>query len=159
MNKLVSELPSKNVVGIYDGANLHVAGLDGVHEYFAMRGVLGWFHIKDYNQPCPGGRTVDEEALKHFCPADRGLVGHQAIMDDFASRQVETYEKLRAFGIPGIPADVEGHIDGGGLFGGFSNPVGFGMAVRGLLNVLDRAGIKYELRDHDQMVSFQQYCQ
>jgi hypothetical protein len=42
--------------------------------------------------------------------------------------------------------DLEPHVKGGGQFGGFSGPDGFGVALRGLCRVLDYVGIPYDLR-------------
>ena len=45
--------------------------------------------------------------------------------------------------------DLEPHLKGGGQFGGFSGPDGFGVALRSLCRVLDYVGISYHLRDFD----------
>ena len=55
-------------------------------------------------------------------------------------------ERLRARGIPGLFVDLEPHVKGGGQFGGFSGPDGFGVALRGLCKVLDYVGFPYNLR-------------
>ena len=57
------------------------------NQYLAMKPGLGWMHIKDYRHPEPAQRVghVDEDALKHFVPADLGDSGHEAILRDFAA--------------------------------------------------------------------------
>jgi hypothetical protein len=41
--------------------------------------------------------------------------------------------------------DLEPHLKGGGQFGGFSGPDGYGVALRALRGVLDEAGVTYDL--------------
>jgi hypothetical protein len=48
--------------------------------------------------------------------------------------------------------DLDPHLKGGGQFGGFSGPDGFGVALRNLCKVLDYVGIDYQLRDYDSLV-------
>ena len=50
-------------------------------------------------------------------------------------------------GADGVFLDLEPHVKGGGQFGGFSGPDGFGVALRGLCRVLDYVAIPYQLRD------------
>jgi hypothetical protein len=52
-------------------------------------------------------------------------------------------------GVPGVFMDLEPHLKGGGQFGGFSGPDGMGVALRGLLSLLDFTGIGYQLRSMD----------
>src|SRR5690606_35299252 len=75
------------LVLIFDAGNIRSQGFskDEVFEqYQAMKPGLGWIHIKDYRPPGPVSRVghVDEEALKHFVPADQGGSGHEAILRD-----------------------------------------------------------------------------
>jgi hypothetical protein len=136
-----------------------------------MKPGLGWLHIKDYRHPAKtdalpaaaGGKTngkangkaapgrghVDEEALKHFVPADLGDSAHEAIFRDFRDLIPKLEKKLSRRGIPGVFLDLEPHLKGGGQFGGFSGPDGFGVALRGLCRVLDYTAIEYHLRDFD----------
>jgi hypothetical protein len=53
---------------------------------------------------------------------------------------------MTARGVDGVFLDLEPHVKGGGQFGGFSGPDGFGVALRGLCRVLDYVGIPYDLR-------------
>jgi hypothetical protein len=57
--------------------------------------------------------------------------------------------RLERRGIPGLFMDLEPHVKGGGQFGGFSGPDGFGVALRGLCRVLDYVGLPYDLRSFD----------
>ena len=142
------------LVLIFDAANLITQGFtpDEVFaQYLAMKPALGWIHIKDYRHPRPMHRTthVDEEALKHFVPADEGQCGHERILRDLKGYLPKLERKLKRRGIFGVFADLEPHVKGGGQFGGFSGPDGFGVALRGFCRVLDYVGIRYHLRDFE----------
>ena len=137
---------------IFDAGNLLTQGYSTAElyqEYLAMKPGLGWMHIKDYQSPgsTQKGGHIDEDALKHFVPADIGHSGHEAILRDFAQVLPSLERKLRRRGIPGVFLDMEPHLKGGGQFGGFSGPDGMGVAVRALCRVLDYVGIDYHLRD------------
>lgn len=139
---------------IFDAGNIVTQGCsasDVFGHYELMKPGMGWMHIKDYRHPHPAQRTthVDEEALKHFVPADQGDSGHEAILRDFRELIPKLEKKLEGRGVPGVFADLEPHLKGGGQFGGFSGPDGFGVALRGLCRVLDYVGIDYHLRDFD----------
>ncbi len=139
------------MVTIFDGANVITQGFSADEtfaQYIEMKSSLGWLHIKDYRHPVPTGRIdhVDEAALKHFVPADRGDTGHERLLRDLAGSLPEMEAKLAARGVPGVFLDLEPHVKGGGQFGGFSGPDGFGVALRGLCRVLDYLEIGYDLR-------------
>lgn len=139
---------------IFDAGNIITQGCtpaEVFEQYRAMKKGLGWMHIKDYRDPNPMQRTdhVDEEALKHFVPADLGDSAHEQIFKDFREMIPKLERKLKRRGIPGVFLDLEPHVKGGGQFGGFSGPDGFGVALRGLCRVLDYSGIDYHLRDFD----------
>lgn len=140
---------------IFDAGNIITQGFpasDVFDQYLEMKPGLGWMHIKDYRHPAPTkGRVshVNEEALKHFVPADLGDSGHEAILKDFRNHIPKLEAKLKRRGIPGVFLDLEPHVKGGGQFGGFSGPDGIGVALRGLCKVLDYCGIDYHLRDFD----------
>ncbi len=140
------------LVLIFDAGNIVTQGCtpdEVFQQYQMMKKGLGWMHIKDYRHPSPIKRTdvVDEEALKHFVPADVGDSGHELILRDFRELIPTLEKKLTRRGIPGVFLDLEPHVKGGGQFGGFSGPDGMGIALRGLCRVLDYAGIGYHLRD------------
>ncbi|MEM9589335.1 MAG: TIM barrel protein, partial [Planctomycetota bacterium] len=142
------------MVTIFDGANIAMQGYspDQVYQqYAAMKPSLGWIHVKDYSDPNLAGRVehVDEEAVTHFVPADRGDSAHEAILRDLKSSLPSVHQRLAARGIDGVFMDLEPHLKGGGQFGGFSGPDGFGVAVRALCKVLDYVGIPYDLRSFD----------
>lgn len=142
---------------IFDAANIVVQGFSADQifgQYLAMKSGLGWLHIKDYRHPKPAQRTghIDEDALKHFVPADIGDSGHETILRDFAGAIPSLHRKLIRRGIPGVFLDLEPHVKGGGQFGGFSGPDGFGVALRGLCRTLDYVGIDYHLRDFDDIL-------
>ncbi len=139
---------------IFDGGNIVSmgAGLDETYQqYLAMKQGLGWLHIKDYRHPKPIKKVthVNEESLKNFVPADRGHSGHEQILTDLRTLIPKLERKLKRRGIPGVFLDLEPHVKGGGQFGGFSGPDGFGVALRGLCRVLDYAQINYHLRDFE----------
>lgn len=160
--KLLAEIHRKvkhpNLVLIFDGANLVCQGMtpDQVFaEYLAMKPGLGWLHIKDYRHSSAEGRLthVDEASLKNFVPADLGDSGHEAILRDLAGELPKIEKRMKKLGAPGVFLDLEPHVKGGGQFGGFSGPDGFGVALRGLCRVLDYVGIDYHLTDFDDILS------
>ena len=137
---------------IFDGANLVCQGMttDQVfEEYLAMKDGMGWLHVKDYQRPLNRSTHVDEDSLKSFVPADVGDTGHEAIFRDIKRDYQSLLYKLAKRGIPGLFMDLEPHVKGGGQFGGFSGPDGFGVALRGLCKVLDYVGLPYRLRSFD----------
>lgn len=138
---------------VFDGGNLASQNLkpdQTFAEYRAMRGGLGWMHIKDYHID-PGLKWqgfVDEERLKNFVPADQGDAAHEAVMRDFKGRLPGLERKLKGLGLPGVFLDLEPHLKGGGQFGGYSGPDGFGVALRALMRLLDYVGIGYRLTEY-----------
>jgi hypothetical protein len=148
------EVDHPALLTIFDGANIVTQGFttaECVEQYHLMKKGLGWMHIKDYKHPHSGKLTthVDEEALKHFVPADQGDSGHELILKDFRDFIPTLEKKLKRRGVPGVFLDLEPHLKGGGQFGGFSGPDGMCIALRALRRVLDYAGIDYHLRDFD----------
>jgi len=142
------------LVLIFDAGNLISQGYtpDEVFEqYLVMKPGLGWLHIKDYlpPQPLKKEKHVNEEALKHFVPAELGGSTHERILRDFGTHIPALEKKLKRRGIPGVFLDLEPHVKGGGQFGGFSGPDGFGVALRSLCKVLDYVDVGYHLRDFD----------
>ncbi|MBS0208666.1 MAG: sugar phosphate isomerase/epimerase [Planctomycetes bacterium] len=140
------------MVMIFDAANVLCQGYTTAQtfeQYTLLKPYIGWLHIKDYKHPKPPERVghVDEDAIKNFVPADRGHAGHELILRDFAELVPKLHAKLHRRGIPGVFLDLEPHVKGGGQFGGFSGPDGFGVALRGLCRVLDFVGLDYHLRD------------
>lgn len=160
--KLLAEIHRKvkhnNLVLIFDGANLVCQGMtpDQVFgEYLAMKPGLGWLHIKDYRHNSAAARLehIDEASLKNFVPANIGDTGHEAILRDLASELPKIDKRMKKLGAPGVFLDLEPHVKGGGQFGGFSGPDGFGVALRGLCKVLDYVGIDYHLTDFDDILA------
>lgn len=142
------------MVTIFDGANIAMQGFtpDQVFaQYQAMKPSLGWLHIKDYSDPNLGGRVdhVDEESASHFVPADRGDSAHEAIFRDLKAFLPELQSRMNARGVAGVFLDLEPHVRGGGQFGGFSGPDGFGIAARALCKLLDYVDLSYELRSFE----------
>lgn len=140
------------LVLIFDGANLVCQGMtteQTFEEYLAMKDGLGWIHIKDYKRTANRTAHVDEDSLKNFVPANEGDSGHEMILRDLRRSYDAIANRLKARGIPGLFADLEPHVKGGGQFGGFSGPDGFGVALRGFCKVLDYVGIDYDLRNFD----------
>src|SRR6185295_2843494 len=73
------------MVLIFDAANILCQGYTTVEvyqQYLAMKPSIGWIHIKDYlhNKAPTRQGHVDEDALKHFVPADRGHGAHELIL-------------------------------------------------------------------------------
>jgi sugar phosphate isomerase/epimerase len=158
MAEIYKQVNDPALVLIFDAGNIITQGYtprETFEQYRAMKPGIGWIHIKDYRAPKSLKRTrhVDEEALKHFVPADLGDGGHEAILRDFRELLPTLAKKLKRRGIPGVFLDLEPHVKGGGQYGGFSGPDGLGVALRGLCRVLDRVKIGYELRDFDDVVA------
>lgn len=160
--KLLAEIHRKvkkqNLVLIFDGANLVCQGMtpDEVFaEYLAMKPGLGWLHIKDYRHNTATQRLqhIDEASLKNFVPANIGDTGHEAILRDLKEELPKIEKRVKKLGAPGVVFDLEPHVKGGGQFGGFSGPDGFGVALRGLCQVLDYVGIDYHLTDFDDILA------
>lgn len=149
LKKLYDGVADPAMLLIFDGANLVCQGMTTeqvYEEYLAMKDGMGWMHVKDYQRPTTRSNHVDEESLKSFVPADQGDSGHEAIFRDVKRDYSELLAKLSKRGIPGLFLDLEPHVKGGGQFGGFSGPDGFGVAMRGLCRVLDYVGLPYDLR-------------
>ena len=154
MAEIFRQVDHPALVTIFDAGNLISQGYtqaETVEQYRMMKPGLGWIHIKDYRSAKPIKKTghVDEGALKNFVPADQGDGAHELILRDFRERVPALTKKLTKRGIPGVFVDLEPHVKGGGQFGGFSGPDGFGVALRALCRVLDFAGLGYHLRDFE----------
>lgn len=139
---------------IFDAANILCQGYTTTEvftQYLAMKPAIGWMHVKDYRHQQPPSRPgqVDEDALKHFVPVDRGQSAYELILRDFRDELPELHQRLHRRGIPGVFLDLEPHLKGGGQFGGFSGPDGMGVALRSLCRTLDFVNIGYHLRDFE----------
>jgi len=154
--RMHQDIKSDSLVTIFDGANIVMQGYtaDQVYDqYVEMKSGLGWIHIKDFANPTPGQRIehVDEETLKQFVPADIGDCAHVRIMKDLGEFLPTLHDRMTALGVPGVFADMEPHVRGGGQFGGFSGPDGMGVALRAFCKVCDDAGVGYHLRDFEDL--------
>ncbi|MFN3189850.1 MAG: sugar phosphate isomerase/epimerase family protein [Aureliella sp.] len=155
--KIHKKVKNPALVLIFDGANLVCQGMtpDEVFaEYLAMKPGLGWIHVKDYRHSSATERLqhIDEASLKNFVPAHIGDSGHEAIFRDLRADLPKLERKMKKLGAPGFIFDLEPHVKGGGQFGGFSGPDGFGVALRGLCRTLDFVGIGYHLTDFDDIL-------
>ena len=151
-------IQSDSLVLIFDGGNLVTQGFskDEIFEqYQLMKPGLGWIHIKDFRRPDGFTKTdhVDEDALKHFVPAELGDTDHARILRDLHDALPELEKKMKDRGADGFFADLEPHVKGGGQFGGFSGPDGFGVALRSFCHLCDDAGVHYALRDFDDILA------
>jgi sugar phosphate isomerase/epimerase len=151
LQTIAAQVNHPALLTIFDGANIVCQGFspDQTYaQYLAMKPSLGWLHVKDYHDPTPTGRIehVDEVNLSNFVPADMGDSGHEAIFRDLKKLLPDLRRRMISRGADGVFCDLEPHVKGGGQFGGFSGPDGFGVALRGLCRVLDYVGIPYDLR-------------
>jgi sugar phosphate isomerase/epimerase len=158
MAEIYRQVNHPALVLIFDAGNIISQGYtpaEVFQQYQVMKPGIGWIHIKDYHHPHPAKRQghVDEDALKHFVPADIGDSSYAMILRDFRDHVPTLEKKLRRRGIPGVFLDLEPHLKGGGQFGGFSGPDGLGVATRGLCKVLDMIGLGYHLRDFDDVLA------
>lgn len=139
---------------IFDGGNLVTQGYSQQQvfsQYLAMKPGLGWIHVKDFRNPHEIKKVayVDEDALKHYVPAEFGNSGYLEILKDLRDYLPELTQRLAGRGIAGMFADLEPHVKGGGQFGGFSGPDGFGVALRSFCKLCDQAQVGYHLTDFD----------
>lgn len=146
------------LVLVFDAANLLVQGFstrEVFSQWEAMKPGLGWVHIKDYRnvKASMRGQHVNEDMLAHFVPADRGAGGHVKILKDLQKMLPSLTRRLKRRGIPGVFLDLEPHVRGGGQFGGTSGPDGMGIALRSLCGLLEKTGVKYHLRDFDDLLA------
>lgn len=158
LGEIHRKVKNSALVLIFDGANLVCQGMtpDEVFaEYLAMKPGLGWLHVKDYRHSTAQQRLqhIDEASLKNFVPADIGDSGHEAIFRDLREHLPKIEKRMKKLGAPGVIFDLEPHVKGGGQFGGFSGPDGFGVALRGLCKSLDYVGIEYHLTDFDDILT------
>lgn len=138
---------------VFDGGNLVCQGYspqEVLSELESMLPGLLWLHVKDYRDPSAGagGRVrghIAEDALRHFVPPDEGDTDHRAVFRRLRQALPAIQERLSQRRIPGFFVDLEPHLKGGGQFGGFSGPDGFGVALRSLCRVLDDVGVGYHL--------------
>ena len=156
LQKLYRGVDDPHLCLIFDGGNLSTQNMDVTQilaEYHTMREGIGWIHIKDYkiDPKLKWKGHVDEDRLRNFVPADSGDSGHEAILRDFRNKLPALERKLKRRGIPGVFLDLEPHLKGGGQFGGFSGPDGFGVALRALLKLLDYVDIAYDLTQYDEL--------
>ncbi|MCC2671234.1 MAG: signal peptide protein [Armatimonadetes bacterium] len=147
---------------VFDAANMVCQGYDPeelFQQWVAMKPGLLWVHVKDYLDPTLRVGSVEErvkghvaeDALKHFVPADRGDSDHRRIFRDLKEYLPTLEARLAEKGIPGLYLDLEPHLKGGGQFGGFSGPDGYGVALRALCRVLDDTEISYHLTGFEEL--------
>ena len=156
LRQLYRKVGSDHLYLIFDGGNLSCQNLTASEtfaEYRAMKAGIGWIHMKDYaiDPTLQWEGHVDEERLSNFVPVDAGDSGYEAILRDFKDRLPALTRRLKRQGIPGVFLDLEPHLKGGGQFGGFSGPDGFGVALRGLTRLLDYGGIGYDLAGYEDL--------
>lgn len=143
---------------VFDAGNMVCQGYgpeEIFQQYQAMKPGLLWLHIKDYRDPALRSLSdvqrekghVAEDALEHFVPADQGDSDHIRIFRDLKGELPSLNTRLAARGVPGVFLDLEPHLKGGGQFGGFSGPDGYGVALRALCHVLDNARVTYRLTE------------
>ena len=152
--RLNDAVANEAMVLIFDGANLVTQGYSQqeiLQQFIDMKDALGWIHIKDHLplKDSVKGDYVDEEALHHFVPAGLGDSGYPGILNELKNSFDSVAKRMAARGVAGVFADLEPHMKGGGQFGGFSGPDGFGIATRAFCQLCDQTNITYQLRDHD----------
>jgi sugar phosphate isomerase/epimerase len=151
-----------SLVLIFDGGNLVMQGYSTdqiFQQYTAMKPGMGWLHIKDFCLPANTAsnrhqqsdqqkmRHVDEDSVRNFVTADQGESGHRKILEDLAIFLPELHQRMAAKGVPGVFADLEPHLKGGGQFGGYSGPDGFGVALRAFCRLCQQSGVPFHLTD------------
>ncbi len=151
---MFAAIASQALVLVFDGGNLVTQGFSPekvFQNYCEMKPGLGWLHVKDFRWPSSAEQSrtgyVDEEALQDFVPVELGQAGYERILEDLVEFLPELQSRMNSRGIPGVFFDLEPHLKGGGQFGGFSGPDGFGVALRSFCRLCDQVGIAYDLRD------------
>ena len=157
LNQLHKIIDHPAVVLIFDGANLVTQGYtkaEIIEQFLSMKDSLGWIHVKDYlNSETAKDNYVNEEQLHDFVPAGDGESGYPEILTELKQCYSAVVGRMQSRGIPGIFADLEPHLRGGGQFGGFSGPDGFGIAVRAFCKLCDKAEVNYQLRRFESISS------
>ena len=157
LNEIYQAVDSEAMVLIFDGANLVTQGYSKseiIDQFHQMAPGTGWIHVKDHlNSNSAKGQYVDEDRLHDFVPAGLGESGYPEILANYKSELIEIAQRMKHRGLPGVFADLEPHLRGGGQFGGFSGPDGFGVAVRAFCKICDEAGISYQLRNFPSLSS------
>ena len=156
--ELYQKINHPSIVLVFDAGNLVTQGYNAseiLDQFRVCLPGLGWMHVKDYRSPKPikKGDPVDEDHLKNFVPANLGDAGYELLFRELKKTLPLLTAKLRSRGIPGFFVDLEPHVKGGGQFGGYSGPDGVGVAFRALCSLLDYVGIRYHLRDFDDILA------
>jgi hypothetical protein len=151
LRQIHEQLCHSSIVLVFDAANLVMQGLNSnqvLDEYRQMRNALGWLHIKDYRTVAGQnpGEYVREDEASDFVPAGCGEGAYLQILQDVRHRLKELVASMQARGAPGLFLELEPHLRGGGQFGGYSGPDGFGVALRSLCGLLDQVQLPYRLR-------------
>jgi sugar phosphate isomerase/epimerase len=151
--EIIQQLNHPSLVSIFDGGNLVMQGMPAEEifkQYQVMKPGLGWIHIKDCRRrksvSTETNGYVDEDKVDCFMPADKGDAGHESILRDFSSYLPDLHRKMISKSVGGVFVDLEPHLKGGGQFGGYSGPDGFGVALRSFCALCDHCGIEYQLR-------------
>jgi hypothetical protein len=77
---------------------------------------------------------------------DVGICGYDRIFPLLAAALPDVNKALLELGTDGLMADIEGHMVGGGQFGGESERVGIGVAARAVMYKAWQHGIDLSLR-------------
>ena len=153
--ELVERVDHPSLKLVFDGANLVTQGYlptEVFSQWQQMKPFVGWLHIKDYRSEESGNQNwVDEERLSLFVPVGEGDSNYEQVFRDISESYGEMLGRMAAFNVPGLFLDLEPHLAGGGQFGGFSGPDGFGVALRSLCEMLDCTGLSYRLRGFDDL--------
>ena len=154
--ELVQRVAHPAMVVVFDGANLVTQGFETeqiVSQWHRLKPYLGWIHVKDYRRVHEaGGNWVDEERLDQFVPAGEGESGYREVFRDLRESIADVQTNLQQRGLAELVIDLEPHLKGGGQFGGFSGPDGFGVALRGLTKLLDEEKLGYRLRGFGDLI-------
>lgn len=148
--EIVERVDDSALMVVFDGGNLVTQGCrkeDVLRQWERLRPHVGWLHVKDYRAV---RRTesdwIDEAALNQYVPAGLGEAGYPELLVDLHAHLGEFAARLHQHGLTDFVLDLEPHLKRGGQFGGYSGADGFGVALRALIGLLDRAELGYRLR-------------
>ena len=143
--KICQAIPGLGAV--WDWGNVASRGDDLTGSFETLFPVVRHLHAKHYVGPKPNGGQVNEDHLRHYFPLHYKM-DETGVRDTLLHlyREWDTFTAgLLADGATEAAIDIEGHLRGGGEFGGVSGENGLFIALMGLQTALERAGFQTDI--------------